>query len=696
MSSPDHPCPTCGASLAADAPRGLCPGCLLKQALAASSPAATTPRFEVGPNIAARSATTSAAGAVRLHYFGDYELIDEIARGGMGVVYRARQVSLNRIVAVKMILSGQLAGEAEVKRFRVEAEAAANLQHPHIVAIHEIGEHEGRHYFSMDYIAGKNLAEHAHAQPLSARETAQLVKQLAEAVHYAHQRGTLHRDLKPQNVLIDAQGQPHITDFGLAKRWDATDPSAPGAGAASELTHTGAIMGSPSYMAPEQAAARLGEIGPATDVYSLGAILYQLLTGQPPHRGNTALETLQHVMGEEPEAPRRLRAEVPPDLETICLKCLEKNPGQRYANARQLAEELGRFLKGEPIQAKPAGASRKVWSWALRHPWAISGAASLIILGLGFCTYGLWQQTEYLAWLSANRGREAFVYWPAVMRQELPPGTMWVIFVVWMGTMASIMDFELRRSARAPFTVARLGTSVFVSVLFIGTCLWLMAKVVKISVWTDAPTAIRWILFGCVQPMLWGGLQMLWQLLRALQQHHSGVEPPPDFLSMKPGAPLQMGGPFSYRRAWRANVASSRVRIGAGLPQAMDLAGPMLTALVVLGIASFWVTTLAQPLWVIGALPPLVFVHYLAGVINPRWIVRPTAFDRLTPNAVRFSYALAVMTIGTMYALILAVPHSPGLRSGTLAGLAAGCGVVWWRWRKLRRAAAVKNPLPAA
>ncbi len=378
-------CPTCGTALPAREIRGLCPQCLLGRALDPTSPSATTNAADRG------TLHPAAAPAVRLHYFGDYELIDEIARGGMGVVYRARQVSLNRIVAVKMILSGQLAGEAEVKRFRVEAEAAANLQHPHIVAIHEIGEHEGRHYFSMDYIEGKNLAE--HAQPLSVRETAQLVKQLAEAVHYAHQRGTLHRDLKPQNVLIDAQGQPHITDFGLAKRWDAAEPA--GVAAASDLTHTGAIMGSPSYMAPEQAAARPGEIGPATDVYSLGAILYQLLTGQPPHRGGTALETIQLVIGEEPSAPRRLRAEIPPDLETICLKCLEKRPERRYANARQLAEEIGRFLNHEPILARPVSAVRKAWSWTIRHPWIIAvGAAALLALSTG-AAFNLWQRFRF-------------------------------------------------------------------------------------------------------------------------------------------------------------------------------------------------------------------------------------------------------------------------------------------------------------
>ncbi len=644
-----------------------------------------TPSFEVGSNFAARSGTTSAASPVRLHYFGDYELIDEIARGGMGIVYRARQLSLNRIVAVKMILSGQLAGEAEVKRFRLEAEAAANLQHPHIVAIHEIGEHEGRHYFSMDFIEGKNLAEHAQANPLSARETAQLVKQLAEAVHYAHQRGTLHRDLKPQNVLIDAQGQPRITDFGLAKRWDAANPAS--AAAASELTHTGAIMGSPSYMAPEQAAARMGEIGPATDVYSLGAIFYQLLTGQPPHRGATALETVTKVIAEVPTAPRKLTPQVPPDLETICLKCLEKNPAQRYANARHLAEELERFLAGEPILAKPAGASRKLWSWALRHPWAISGAASLVIFGLGFCTYGLWQKTQYQAWLAAHTGEFPFQYWPGLLKQELPGRIMLTILGVWLCTMGCILDFELRRAARASFTNARLSSYVVSILTMTGTCLFVTAKVVKIGVWSDAPLAVMCLFVGVLQPILWGCLQILWQVLRVLQQNHSGMEPEPDFLSMKPVALLKLEGPFSYRGAIRAHLSSTRSRIRAGRPRALALVGPLLIALVALTIMSLAAAPRERPMWVIGAFVTVVFVHFLAAAINPHWIVQPSAFALLTPNAARFRYAMPVVTIGAMFAMILALPHPPSLHAAIGVGLATGCGLVLWQRRNLRHTA---------
>ena len=253
-----------------------------------------------------------------------------------------------------------------------EAEAAANLQHPNIVAIHEVGEHGGQHYFSMDYVAGRDLGALVKDGPLSPQRAARYVKIIAEAIHFAHQRGTLHRDLKPQNVLIDAADQPRITDFGLAKIMKDD----------SQLTQSGVVMGSPSYMPPEQAAGRHGDIGPASDVYSLGAMLYELLTGQPPFRGATAMATLHDVMESEPAAPRRLKADIPPDLETICLKCLEKSPSARYPTARALAEELDRFLKGEPIQARPASAVRKAVSWARRHPGTLAAVAALVMVTL--------------------------------------------------------------------------------------------------------------------------------------------------------------------------------------------------------------------------------------------------------------------------------------------------------------------------
>lgn len=279
----------------------------------------------------------------KVRYFGDYELLDEIAAGGMGIVYKARQVSLNRIVAVKMILRGTLATDEDVKRFRAEAEAAASLQHPGIVAIHEVGLHEGQHYFSMDFVEGLSLADLLRQEPLAARQAAEYVRDAAEAVHYAHQQGTLHRDLKPSNILIDRQGRIRITDFGLAKRIEGN----------SDLTLTGQVLGTPSYMPPEQASGKRSLIGAASDIYALGAVLYELLGSRPPFRGQTPAETLRQVETLDPVSLRLLNPAVARDLETICLKCLEKEPHKRYGTARLLSDDLGRFLRGEPIVARP-------------------------------------------------------------------------------------------------------------------------------------------------------------------------------------------------------------------------------------------------------------------------------------------------------------------------------------------------------
>jgi serine/threonine protein kinase len=377
MSEPTT-CARCGTILPADAPAGVCPKCLL----AAGFDSFDSFDGEANEPTVGLSSSDATPPVTTVRYFGDYEILEEIARGGMGVVYKGRQVSLNRIVAIKMILSGELAGPDDIERFHNEAQAAANLKHPNIVAIHEVGQHEGKYYFSMDYVEGQSLAEVIHAGPLPAQKAAEYVKIIAEAVHFAHQRGTLHRDLKPANVLVDADDQPHITDFGLAKRVTGD----------SGLTATGAVMGTPSYMSPEQASGRQADVGPHSDVYSLGAILYELLTGRPPFCAATAVATLRQVTDTPPTAPHKLKDDVPQDLETICLKCLEKSPHTRYHSARELAEELGRFLNHEPIQAKPASAVRKVDAWIRRRPWVITLTASLVVLALVCVVYFQFQQ----------------------------------------------------------------------------------------------------------------------------------------------------------------------------------------------------------------------------------------------------------------------------------------------------------------
>src|SRR5512134_3247063 len=351
-------CAECGTPLPAYWPKGLCAQCALDGALEMTNAA----------SLASPQPRQASAEDAPLGSFGDYDLLEEIARGGMGVVYKARQRNLGRVVAVKMILAGPLAGKELVQRFRTESAAAAILQHPNIVAIHDIGVQEGRHYFSMDYVEGQNLTQLVGTEPLPPGKAALYVERIARAIHYAHERGILHRDLKPSNVLVDsATDQPRVTDFGLAKRLDKD----------TELTLSGQMLGSPNYMPPEQAAAHRGLVGKRSDVYSLGAILYHLLTGRPPFVAPTVAETLQQVQTAEPVSPTLLNPHLPRDLTTICLKCLEKDPAWRYQTAQELADDLGRWLRKEPIQVRPVSRPEKVWRWCRRKPLVASLTAAV-------------------------------------------------------------------------------------------------------------------------------------------------------------------------------------------------------------------------------------------------------------------------------------------------------------------------------
>jgi len=280
--------------------------------------------------------------------FGDFEIISELGRGGMGVVWRARQISLNRPVALKMVLRGNLASDADRARFRGEAEAAARLAHPNIVTVHEVGERDGQPYFAMQFIEGPTLAQRLIHGPLPPREAAELLAKVARAVDHAHRQGILHRDLKPSNILLDQANEPHVTDFGLAKL--SSDESASRA----SQTVSGAILGTPAYMAPEQAAMRQ-DLTPAVDVYALGCILYESLTGRPPIQAPTAFDTLLLVLEQEPVPPRLLNPGVPRELESVCLKCLSKSPGSRYPSAADLADDLDAYLRGDAVSAQTSG-----------------------------------------------------------------------------------------------------------------------------------------------------------------------------------------------------------------------------------------------------------------------------------------------------------------------------------------------------
>jgi serine/threonine-protein kinase len=375
--------------------------------------------------------------------FGDYELLEEIARGGMGVVYKARQISLNRIVALKMILSGRLASATDVQRFRVEAEAAAGLDHPNILPIYEVGECDGQHYFSMKLVDGCSLSQICR-QPV--RQRVQLLIDVCRAVHFAHGHGILHRDLKPANVLVDGDGMPYVSDFGLAKR----------TGSAAGLTQTGAILGTPDYMAPEQARGERS-VTPAADVYALGAILYEVLTGQPPFRGPSHLDTILEVLERDPPHPRSIVAMADRELSDVALKCLAKDPARRYPSAQALADELVRWLAGEGVSARRRRGLRWMVGWARREPGLacrlgllfVGGAIGHFKLSLdsavGSAQY-LAEMSLIIVWAVASVGFQA------LLRRDRFANS---VMAVWLTTDAAFITglFAIARALESPLVL---------------------------------------------------------------------------------------------------------------------------------------------------------------------------------------------------------------------------------------------------
>lgn len=359
---PSTACPECDSPLP-ESGRGLCPRCLL--------------------GLAVQTSAGDVNGLPANKNFGGYELLERIGQGGFGVVFRARQRGLDRLVALKLLRTGAFATEAELKRFRAEAQAVARLQHPNIVTLHEVGECAGQPFYSMELVAGAGFDALVKRGPLPPDRAASYVRSVADGIHYAHTRGLLHRDLKPANVLLDDYGQPKVTDFGLARA--LAGPS--------DLSHSGDFVGTLLYASPEQAAGRTKDVGVGSDVWALGATLYELLTGRPPFTGETAAEVQRKILGEEPAAPRLLNPAVPRDLETVCLKCLAKEPAGRYREAKELAADLGRFLRREPVRALPVGVAGRFARWCRRKPaQAVTVTTLFVLLGLLSIAAGLFRR----------------------------------------------------------------------------------------------------------------------------------------------------------------------------------------------------------------------------------------------------------------------------------------------------------------
>jgi TolB-like protein/Tfp pilus assembly protein PilF len=399
MISAPRLCPKCGSEIPSDAPEGGCPSCLLQAGFGSfpetrvagrdastvistkANECGSAEDFEVNTAGPAGNSEKAKRSAETLGELGDYELLEVVGRGGQGMVYRAHQKSLNRTVALKMISVGSWATEAHLKRFRREAEAAASLEHPGIVPIYEVGEREGSCYFSMRFVEGGQLDQVINRKPMSIREAAELISKVARTVHYAHEHGILHRDIKPGNILLDTKGEPLLTDFGLARLVEAE----------STVTRTKEVMGTPSYMAPEQAVGNNAAVSSATDVYGLGAVLYQLLTGNPPFAGGTTYETIKLVLDTEPRQPRLLNPKIDRDLSTICLKCLEKDPKRRYSSALALAEDLEHWLKHEPIRARHTGIFTRGEKWVRRKP-AIAALIAALVAVAAINVWDFWQR----------------------------------------------------------------------------------------------------------------------------------------------------------------------------------------------------------------------------------------------------------------------------------------------------------------
>ena len=405
-----------------------------------------------------------------LKEFGDFDLLEEIGRGGMGVVYRAQQRSLERVVALKMLIRGEFASEADLDRFRAEAEAAAHLDHPHIVPVYEVGDHDGSPYFTMRYVEGETLARVLTRGPMAAQEAAELMVPICHAVQYAHDRGVLHRDLKPSNIIIDLEGRPHVSDFGLAKRIDAQGT----------LTQSGAILGTPSYMAPEQAAGTRGEISPATDVYGLGTILYQMLTGRPPFMAPTPVDTVIAVLEQDPLPPRLLNRQADPDLEMITLKCLQKPADLRYPNAEAMANDLEAHLAGDPISARSTDLVQIVSrilrethhagvleSWGLL--WMMHSVALIILCFLTnwFKHIGMDSPEPYIGLWSVGFGAWASIFW--AMRNRAGPITFVErqIAHVWASSViANIMLFFVEIIMKLPVLTLSPAISLISGMVF--------------------------------------------------------------------------------------------------------------------------------------------------------------------------------------------------------------------------------------